>query len=79
MRIEVDQEIEKKLDAVKTKKWISGKGHTGTICFLLDHYEQTQSVEQLIDQKLSNIEKTIEQGIFKGFKRVLQNILGGGE
>lgn len=79
MRIEVDQELEKKLDNVKTKKWISGKGHTETIRFLLEHYEQTQSVEKLIDQKLSNIEKTIEQGIFKAFKRVLQNILGGGE
>jgi hypothetical protein len=25
MRIEIDQELEKRLDAVKTKKWISGK------------------------------------------------------
>ncbi len=79
MRIEIDQELEKRLDAIKSNKWISGKGHTETIRFLIGHYEQTQSIEALINQKLSNIDKTVEQSIFKGFKRVLQNILGGGE
>lgn len=79
MRIEIDQELEKKLEAVKTKKWIGGKGHTETIRFLVEHYEQTQSVEKLIDQKLNNIDRIIEQSIFKGFKRVIKNILGGGQ
>ena len=79
MRIEVDEDLEKKLDAIKNKKYMGGKGHTETLRFLLDHYEQTQSIEKVLDQRLGNIEKNIEQGIFKGFKRVLQNILGGGE
>jgi len=79
MRIEVDQDIEKKLDAVKNQKWISGKGHIETIRFLLEHYEQTQSIEKLLNQKLSTIDGTIEQAIFKGYRRVLKNILGGGE
>jgi hypothetical protein len=79
MRIEIDEDLEKKLDAIKTKKWFSGKGHTETIRFLIDHYEQTQSIEKMIDQKLSDVDRTIEQSILKGFKRVIQNIIGGGQ
>ena len=77
MRIEVDEDLEKKLEAIKSKKWFSGKGHTETIRFLLDHYEKTQSIEKLIDQKLEGIDKTIEQSILKGFKKIIQNIIGG--
>jgi hypothetical protein len=79
MRIEVDEDLEKKLEALKSKKWFGGKGHTETIRFLIDHYEQTQSIEKLIEQKLSNVDKTIEESILKGFKKVIQNIIGGGQ
>ena len=79
MRIEIDQELEKKLDAIKNKKYLGGKGHTETIRFLIAHHEQTQSIEHLLEIKLNSINQSVESAVFKGIKRLFQNLLGGGE
>lgn len=76
MRIDIDQDLEKQLDEIKRKQWISGKGHTETVRFLANHYNEHSSIEKLIDQKLSNIQESLEKGIINAFRKILNNILG---
>jgi hypothetical protein len=76
VRIDIDQDLEKELDEVKRKQWISGKGHTETVRFLANHYKDYSSIEKLIDQKLSSIEKSLEKGIINAFRTILNNLLG---
>lgn len=76
MRIDVDEDLEKELDAIKSKNWISGKGHTETVRFLARFYKEHGSIERLIDQKLSNIQETIENSILAAFRKILNNLLG---
>jgi orotidine-5'-phosphate decarboxylase len=76
MRIDIDQELEKELDAIKMEKWISGKGHTETVRFLAQHYKEHDSIERLVDQKLSDIQSTIEKSIMGAFRKILNNLLG---
>lgn len=76
MRIDIDQELEKELDAIKMEKWISGKGHTETVRFLAQHYKEHGAIEKLIDRKLSDIQNTIEKSILGSFRKILNNLFG---
>lgn len=77
MRIDVDQDLEKELDKIKQQRWISGKGHTETVRYLVNHYKQYGSIENLVEQKLSEIQGIIESSILGAFRKILNNLLGG--
>jgi hypothetical protein len=77
LRIDVDGDLEQLLDEIKQKEWISGKGHTETVRFLARHYKEHGSIEKLIDQKLRDIQGTIENSILGAFRKILHNLLGG--
>lgn len=74
-RIEVSEEINQKLDKIKSEHYqINGKGHTETLAFLIRHYEQTESIEQLIKDEFSGITETIERSVSESFKKFLRNL-----
>lgn len=75
MRIEIDEQLEKMLDEIKRKQYISGKGHTETVRYLARYHEQYGSIKELIEQKLSDMNEKIEKGILAAFKSVIMNIL----
>ena len=75
MRIEIDEQLEKMLNEIKRKKWLSGKGHTETVRYLAQRYREFESIRALLDQKLSDMNDQIEKGILAAFKTVIMNIL----
>lgn len=75
LRIEIDEQLEKMLDQIKLKRWITGKGHTETVRYLAQYHQEYESIKTLIEQKLSDVEKKLEKGILAAFKTVLMNIL----
>lgn len=76
-RIDVSPDLEKKLDEVKQRNYIYHKGHSETIRWLVEFYEKHESLEKLIDNKLSNIDQRLRESILRAFKQVITNILGG--
>ena len=74
LRIEIDEQLEKMLDEIKRKRWITGKGHTETVRYLAQYHQQYQSIKELIDKKLSDIDKKLEKRILAAFRTVINNI-----
>ena len=77
MRVEISDELFEQLNTVKELEYIAGKGHTETVAFLLRHYKQTESIEAVIESKMSEIDKSITNGISNAFKQFFQNLLRG--
>jgi hypothetical protein len=75
LRIEIDEQLEKMLDEIKRKKWITGKGHTETVRFLAQRYQEFESISHLINQKFSDLDERIQNSILAAFKTVITNIL----
>ena len=52
LRIEIDEQLEKQLNEIKKTKWISGKGHTETVRYMAQRFQEYESLEALINRRL---------------------------
>ena len=75
MRIEVDPKLEKALDRIKTEHYIFGKGHSDTVRYLVEYYEQHKAVEQVLKEELAKIPDSIENGFLQAMRTVMNNLL----
>ena len=80
MRIEIDGDLERLLDEIKRREWrISGRGHSETVRFLVNYYFQHQAVEEIIDQRLGEIPKVIQQSFLECARTAITNLLKAGD
>lgn len=87
MRIEVDKQLAKLLDAVKAKEpSVYGRGHVETIRFLANYYEQHKPLQKLTEELKTNItnfldaldgkiEQSLERVFPKAMAQTITNIL----
>ena len=75
MRIDIDEDLEKILDEIKHEKWIHGRGHTETVRYLAQKFREYESLEALIDKKLSKIQLVLEEGIRATFRKIINGLL----
>lgn len=87
MRIEIDQDLAKLLDAIKRDEAvIYGRGHVETVRFLANYYNTHKSIEELRDILVIafrdflidvdvKIEDAIERGIVKAARHVIMRLL----
>jgi hypothetical protein len=88
LRIEIDERLELALDEIKVKERTiaSSNGHSDTVRFLANYYEQHKPIERLAESIKSfcgaflfdlenQIEKGIERAIPKTAARVITNLL----
>lgn len=79
MRIEIDPELEKVLDQIRAREWrISGKGHSDTVRFLAKYHLDHKAVEQVLEDKLSQIPGIIETSFLKAMRIGITNLLNQG-
>ena len=74
MRIEIDEQLEKDLDEIKSKKYLYGKGHTSTIRHLVNHYYQHEKVSKVLEEELKKIPETMEASVTKVIRNVFMNL-----
>lgn len=55
MRIDIDEDTLKLLEAIRSENMIFGKGHTNTVRFLARYYAQHKAVEKLLEKELAKI------------------------
>ena len=77
MRIEIiDRALIRALDEIRKKEWrVQGRGHSDTVRFLADYYLKHKSVEEILDERLSEISNMMEEGALNAFRTVLTNLL----
>jgi len=75
MRIDIDEQLEKQLDEIKKTKWISGKGHTETVRYMAQRFQEYESLEALINRRLLHLDETIQSSIMVAFKKIINNLL----
>lgn len=76
MRIEIDDELEKKLDAIRKNNFrIGGKGHSDTVRFLANFYQEHGSLEQLLQTHLEQIQAIIKAAVRETLRDVVLNLL----
>lgn len=63
------------LDEIKRKKWITGKGHTETMRYLAQRYQEYENISHLLNEKLNDLNERIEKGILAALTTVITNIL----
>ena len=74
MRIELPDQMLERLEKIKRTHHIWGKGHTDTVRYLLDYYDEHEAVEKVLDQRLAGIERIIESGMRKALRNVIVNL-----
>jgi hypothetical protein len=74
-RIEVDEQLEKDLDQIKSEKCLYGKGHTSTIRHLVNHYKQHKEVSEVLHRELSRIPEQMKESITEVLQRFFLNLL----
>jgi dihydroneopterin aldolase len=74
MRIDIDERDEQRLNEIKRKRYNGGKGHSETIKWLLDYYEQHESIERLIENKFDQLNEKLENVVIAAFKRFFSNL-----
>ena len=80
LRIEIDRDLERLLDEIKRREWIGGRGHSETVRFLAHYYLQHKAVEEIIDQRLREIPKVIQESFRECIRTAITNLLkAGGE
>lgn len=87
MRIEIDNELAKLLDNIKTKEpVIYGRGHVETVRFLANYYRRHRPLQELLNDVNAsivkflsglniNIEAALEKVILKAIARAVVGIL----
>ena len=68
--VELPEELREELSEIKMREHISGKGHTNTISFLVRHYNETQSIERILDAKIQELDEK-----FNDFKEEIKKII----
>ncbi len=76
MRIDIDENDMNRLDALKKKKWLGGKGHSQTIRYLLDEQERNSSIEQLLEKRFKELNDSLQDSVISAFKRFFSNLFG---
>jgi len=79
MRIEIDRDLERLLDEIKRREWIGGRGHGETVRFLAHYYLQHKAVEEILDERLSEIPKVIQRCFLDSIRIAIQNLLKAGD
>jgi len=82
MRIEVDKELSKLLDEIKSKELtISGRGHVETVRFLANYYAQHKPLQELRNQVymetlkfLNDLDSSLEQSLERVLGKAMANI-----
>jgi len=90
MRIEINSDLVKELENIKSERGFSGKGYTQVIHFLIQVYKQnkdiravmnklTKDITRSLDEQREVIEAAVEKAMRKYFKRLFLNIIGKDE
>lgn len=79
LRIEIDDEVLELLDEIKRREWIGGRGHSETVRFLAHYYLQHKAVEEIIDQRLREIPKVIQESFRECIRTAITNLLKAGD
>ena len=74
MRIEIDIDLEKDLDEIKSQKYLYGKGHTSTIRFLVNQHQQHKQVSKVLENELKKIPEIMEASVTKVIRNVFMNL-----
>ena len=75
MRIEVPRETEAVLDEIREKeRSIQGKGHSSTIRFLAQFYQDHETLEKAVEKQLAKIPEIVEEAINDTIRRVITNL-----
>lgn len=75
MRIEITKETEKRLNKIRSENYIFGKGHTGTVRFLVDYYEKHGELVNVLEKHLEAVPQLIEEGFRNALRNAVLNIL----
>ena len=75
MRIDVDEDLEKMLDQIKSQKYIHGRGHTETVRYMARRFQEYESLDVLINKRLLHIDEHIQSSIMAAFKKIITNLL----
>ena len=80
MRIEIDEDLEKVLDEIRSREWrISGRGHSDTVRFLAQFYMQHKAIEEILDERLKEIPNIIQRSFLESIRVALVNLLSTGD
>jgi hypothetical protein len=74
LRIDIDTKDIERLEQIKHKKWLNGKGYASTVRHILDEYEQNETVEKLIDRRFDELNKNLTAAVITAFKRFFSNL-----
>jgi hypothetical protein len=80
MRIEIDEDLERILDEIRRREWrISGRGHSDTVRFLAQFYQQHRAVEEILDERLRAIPNMIQRCFLDSIRIAVTNLLKAGD
>ena len=79
MRIEIDEDLERILDEIRRREWrISGRGHSDTVRFLAQFYQQHRAIEEILDERLREIPRMIQRCFLDSIRTAITNLLNAG-
>jgi len=79
MRIEIDEDLERILDEIRRREWrISGRGHSDTVRFLAQFYQQHKAIEEILDERLREIPRMIQHCFLDSIRTAIMNLLRAG-
>jgi hypothetical protein len=78
MRVDIDDRDQKRLEQLKGAHYIRGKGYAETVSWLLNYHEQHVSIEQLLEEKFSKLDETIQGSILKAIQHFVKSLMSWG-
>lgn len=79
MRIDIDADTLKLLEAIRSENYIYGKGHTNTVRFLARYYNRHKGVEKLLEQELTKIPAIIREAFKAALRDGIANLFAAAE
>ena len=74
-RVELDEQLDKDLQQIKSTKYLYGKGFTSTIRYLVDHYNQHQNVSEVLEKELQKIPEQMQKSVETTFRNIVCNLI----
>jgi hypothetical protein len=77
MRIEIDEQLEKLLDKIRSENsWAcTGKGHSDTVRFLARYYRENKDVVTIVDEAFGKIGDLLEGCFTHALRETIRKIL----
>jgi len=78
MRLNINEELVRKLEEIREKEGIYGRRYENVISFLIKHYEATKSIDDQLSKLIDRLESELQVGLKNAFANLIRNLIAGG-